>query len=327
MNSITNNLINQQQLPKYLGIIMDGNGRWAKNQNQPRTYGHKEGINTLVKISDECQRLGIKELDVYAFSCENWNREKSEVDFLMNAFLEGLTKYQNDIISKKIRIKIYGEKTNLSNNIINKISEIETKTSMFKDYTLGICFNYGFKDEIVNMCKTLIKNNTNIDDINKELINNNLYCPNQLDLIIRTGGEYRLSNFMLWQASYAELYFTSTCFPDFDEITKDIPEFENSYEDFARYHIRNPLISDLIQILLMPNPKLGTVTMDVANAVKAAKAGYKPTVNLNASSNWDHRVLPDGDNHNLTVGVSANWNFFNFDFINPCAKKFTTNLT
>lgn len=227
-------LILSKPIPKHVGIILDGNGRWATKKLLPRNYGHQKGVKTLKEIAIEAKNIGIKCLTVFAFSTENWNRPKEEVDFLMNQIKEYYSQGLQKVIDEKIKIKFIGTKMNLSSDLVMMMEDIEYQTKNFNDFTLAIAFNYGSKEEIVTAVKkiaTLVnEKKININDINDELINNNLYTSEfpPLDLVIRTSGEQRLSNFMLYQAAYAEFYFPKTLWPDFHkkELYIAINEFQ-----------------------------------------------------------------------------------------------------
>ncbi len=212
---------NNVSLPKTVGLILDGNGRWAKKRNMPRTFGHAEGIKTLVEIAEASRDVGVKNLVVYAFSTENWNRPSDEVNFLMKALVNSFDTYINRIIKNKTCIKVIGEKNNLPIDVLDTINKVEDRTKEFDNLHIYLCFNYGSRKEIINSIKSIAslykKDKINLDDINEDLVSNNLYTKGlpDIDLLIRTSGEYRISNFMLWQISYAELLFTNTYWPDF----------------------------------------------------------------------------------------------------------------
>ena len=231
------NKILEKEVPKNVAIILDGNGRWAKKRGMPRTYGHSKGIETLVEISETCKKINIKNLLVYAFSTENWNRPKDEVDFLMKAFVDNLTKYKKKMIKNEARVKIIGEKNNLNDKILAKIEEIEDATKEFNEYTLYICFNYGGHEEIVHAARSLAKKVSDgiisVDDINNQSFENELYTNEvgPIDLLIRTSGEQRTSNFLPWQLAYAEFVFTPTYWPDFHK--------QDLYETILEYQSRS----------------------------------------------------------------------------------------
>ncbi len=227
----------KKPLPKTIAIILDGNGRWAKKRAMPRTFGHAKGIDTLVKISEATHDLGVENLLVYAFSTENWSRPKEEVDFLMKALVNSLNKYKKRIIKNQIRIKVLGEKTNLSPEILDVINEIENDTKEFTSFTLGICFNYGGQQEIVHATKMIAElvkeGKIQIEDITTKLFEEFLYTKGMapVDLLIRTSGEERISNFLPWQIAYSEFVFTHVLWPDFNE--------KELYLSIQKYQSRN----------------------------------------------------------------------------------------
>ena len=222
------------KMPIHLGIIMDGNGRWATERGLARTEGHREGANTLKELVLYTNKIGIKYLSVYAFSTENFKRSKQEVDFLMNLFTTLFKSEFDEINRNNIKVIFSGRRDNLSTKVLDVMDSLVEKTSNNTGMTLNICLNYGSRAEIVDMSKklcTLYKNNQiSLDDIDEEYISKNLYndLPD-IDLLIRTSGEIRLSNFMLYQLSYAELYFPNTYFPDFhsNELDKAIEVFND----------------------------------------------------------------------------------------------------
>lgn len=211
------------KIPNHLGIILDGNGRWAKKRGLNRSQGHKEGFETLKKISVEILNSGVKYLSVYAFSTENFKRSKEEVDFLMNLFIKKFNSEIDYFMRENVKVVFSGR---LDFPLPKKVLEAVTKlTTATKDNTKGvlnICLNYGGHAEIVDATKKIINeilnNNLSIDEIDEELFSKYLYqvLP-PLDLLIRTSGEERVSNFMLWQLSYAEFYFCPVDFPDFNK--------------------------------------------------------------------------------------------------------------
>lgn len=234
--------IEKTKLPKHIAIILDGNGRWANKINMPRVAGHAQGINTLGKLVNACNELGIKNLTVFAFSTENINRPKGEVDFLMNEFIKFYQNSLGKLRSKNINVRVIGELYNLNDKIIEAINIINSYP-INKDYmTFTICFNYGSRQELVHSTKEIVKlvldNKLNVEDISENIITNNLYTKDlePLDLVIRTSGEYRLSNFLLWQSSYAEFYFTNVLFPDFneEELYKAILDYQRRDRRFGK---------------------------------------------------------------------------------------------
>ncbi len=227
-------------IPTHVGIIMDGNGRWATKQGRPRTDGHREGANTLEELAIHMNEMGIKYASVYAFSTENFKRSKLEVDFLMNLFVEMFTSEFEKLLKNNIRIIFSGREKPLSKKVLDVMKRIEDASKDNSGLVLNVCLNYGSRSEIVDMTKKIASmyksDEISIDDIDEELIRKNLYndLPD-IDLLIRTSGELRLSNFMLYQLSYSEFYFTNTYFPDFhnDEFDKAIEEFNNRNRRFG----------------------------------------------------------------------------------------------
>ena len=227
-------------LPTHIGIIMDGNGRWATNRGLKRSMGHKAGAETLEKLLDHIFNLGIKYVSIYAFSTENFKREKDEVDYLMNLFVKMFTVKKKIFIRNELRVIFSGRRDNLRDDVRDGIEKLEEVTSSFKRGTLNICLNYGGRYEIIDMTRkiaSLVKEgNLEIEDINEELVNKYMYqeLP-PIDFVIRTSGEQRISNFMLWQSSYAEYFFPKTLFPDFneDEFDKALKEYQNRHRRFG----------------------------------------------------------------------------------------------
>ena len=200
-------------IPRHIAIIMDGNGRWAKKRNMPRTFGHKKGSENLKNIAIECNELGIKALSVYAFSTENWSRPKAEIDYLMNLPSKFEETFKGKFEENDIRVIFSGRKNRFPKNVQDLIKRVEEKTKNRKGLILNICFDYGSYTEILDGVKEiseLYKNgDIKLEDINEDLMKNHLYTKElpDLDLLIRTSGEERISNFLLWQLAYSELYF------------------------------------------------------------------------------------------------------------------------
>lgn len=228
-------------VPKHIAIIMDGNRRWAKKRGLPSSMGHTEGANTLEKIADDCSDLGVEYLTVYAFSTENWKRSTEEVDFLMKLLAKHIKDFDTRIKNRDIRFRLVGDINRLNKDLQDGIRGIEERTKDKKGLTVNIAINYGGRAEITYMAREIAKEieNRNIspDDINEELISKYLQTKDSPDpdLIIRTGGENRLSGFLLWQAAYSELYFTDVLWPDFDrkELEKAINEYNNRKRNFG----------------------------------------------------------------------------------------------
>lgn len=219
--------VDVSNLPCHIAIIMDGNGRWAKKRGLPRSAGHTAGAKTLEKITRYAGNLGIRNLTVYAFSTENWKRPKAEVDALMTLLVDYLDNYKNLIGDDNIRIRVIGTKNGLSEEVLSKIENVETATAQNNGLTLYIALNYGGREEIVSAVKriaTRVKNGEiSIDEVSEELISNTLYtagCP-EPDLLIRVSGERRLSNFLMWQSAYSELWFDDVNWPDFSTSDLD----------------------------------------------------------------------------------------------------------
>jgi undecaprenyl diphosphate synthase len=226
--------IDYSKLPVHIAIIMDGNGRWAKKRGLPRNIGHREGSNTLKGVAEFCDKIGVKHLTVYAFSTENWKRPKSEVDALMGLLLDYLKNAEKELAGKNIRLKVIGNKEGLPNEIHEQIKKVEELTKNRTGLNFNLALNYGSRDEIIYSVKeiaTLIKEGKlKVDEIGEDTISNNLYTKGipDPDLIIRTSGEQRISNFLLWQCAYSEFYFVDTLWPEFKEkdILKAIKEFQ-----------------------------------------------------------------------------------------------------
>lgn len=223
-----------KKLPNHLAIILDGNGRWAKMRGLPRTMGHRQGVETLIKIVRCCSDIGIKHLTVYAFSTENWNRPEKEVNYLMNLLEEYFKGLGKKLRNRNIKLKVIGEKTRLSDKLISIINEVQEETKNNTGMIFNIAFNYGSKDEIINAVKNMINDNVTIT---KENLDNYLYTneSGNVDLLIRTSGEQRISNFLLWQIAYAEFYFTDVHWPDFKEkeLEKALENYQNRDRRFG----------------------------------------------------------------------------------------------
>jgi undecaprenyl diphosphate synthase len=213
--------IDKNNIPKHIAIIMDGNGRWAEKRGLSRSIGHREGSRTLRKVVDACYDLGVRYLTVYAFSTENWSRPKDEVDELMRLLLEYLRNAEKELKGKNARIRIIGERKGLSDEIIAKIDRVENNTKHFTDFDFIIALNYGGRQEIVEAVKRLVEDEKSgkIAEIDEEAVSKALYTDGipDPDLLIRTSGEMRLSNFLIWQCSYSELFFSDVLWPDFYE--------------------------------------------------------------------------------------------------------------
>lgn len=225
------------KIPTHVAMILDGNGRWAQKRALPRTMGHRKGAFNIVDIAKACEGYGVKYLTMFCFSTENWNRPDTEVNYLMHTPVRYFKKYKNKIISSTIKVKIIGRRDRIPTDLLNVVNEIEEITKDHKGITLTLCVDYGSYDEITTAMKNIAKmvknNEIDIESITPELIENNLFTKDypKLDLLIRTSGEVRISNYLLWQLGYAELYFTETLWPDFNE--------DELYKAFLSYQSRN----------------------------------------------------------------------------------------
>ncbi len=233
--------IDMSRLPEHIGVIMDGNGRWAKRRGLPRSAGHSAGADALKKIVTEATKLGIKYITVYAFSTENWKRPKEEVDYLMSLLLDYLRNAEKTLAGEDVVIRAIGSRKELSQEIRDQIVRTEEFTKNNNGIVMNIALNYGGREEITNaaknICKEVQEDKIKIEDINDKMFSQYLYTENQpdVDLLIRTSGEQRLSNFMLWQVSYAEMWFTHKLWPDFKpaDLHRAIIDFQNRGRRFG----------------------------------------------------------------------------------------------
>ena len=231
---------NDLKIPTHVGIIMDGNGRWAQERGMPRTMGHKNAIKTLKALCLHLADVGVKYGSLYAFSTENFKRDKSEVDYLMDLFITSFQKEFQFLIEKNVRVVFSGRREPLPEKVLAAMDKIQEDTKNNKDLVLNICLNYGSHAEMVDttkkICEMYKDGKIELDDINEDFIQKNLYqdLP-PLDFVIRTSGELRLSNFMMYQASYAEFYFPKVYFPDFtpEEFDKALLEFNKRNRRFG----------------------------------------------------------------------------------------------
>lgn len=226
-------------LPKHIAIIMDGNGRWAKKKALPRTAGHTVGARNFRTIAKYCSKIGIKYLTVYAFSTENWKRPKEEVNSLMLLFKEYLKEALSDFQDENIKVKILGDKSAFSKELQELILNVEEASKSKDGMVLNIAMNYGARSEIIRAVRLLVNEvqngNISMDSITEKMFSKKMYTEDQPDpdLIIRTGGEYRLSNFLLWQSAYSEYVILNVLWPDF--TTRDI---DNAIEKFSNRNRR-----------------------------------------------------------------------------------------
>lgn len=228
---------NNSAVPVHVGIIMDGNGRWAKQRNLPRTSGHKEGLDVAKAIVKAAAEIGIKYVTLYTFSTENWKRAQEEVGFLMNLIRRHLRAEFQFYKQNGIRIKHLGDLSGLPEDVQTEIKKAMEETASFTGLTVVLAINYGGRDEIVRGVKKLLSEGKNVSDITESDFSNSFDIPElpDVDLLIRTGGEIRLSNFLLWHAAYAEFLFTNTLWPDYnkEEFLKDIESFKNRTRRFG----------------------------------------------------------------------------------------------
>ncbi|OCL83081.1 MULTISPECIES: di-trans,poly-cis-decaprenylcistransferase [Arcobacteraceae] len=228
MEQTSNNSLN------HIAIIMDGNGRWAKNKGLNRTAGHEEGAKVVREITTYCAKIGIKYLTLYAFSTENWARPKLEIEYLMKLLDKYLKNELKTLMENSIRFKAIGDLSKFSKALQKTIKDVEEKTADNKNLTQVLALNYGSKDEIIRAIKKLTEKNLEINEKNFEACLDTAEIGN-VDLLIRTSGEIRLSNYLLWQNAYAEMFFTSTLWPDFNskELENIIEEFYNRQRRFG----------------------------------------------------------------------------------------------
>ena len=231
-----------KNIPKHVAIIMDGNGRWAKGLGKKRVFGHRQGAVSVRKTIEAAMETGVSYLTLYAFSSENWNRPKLEVNMLMDLLMEFILKEVDSINENGIKLSVIGERSRLPDKVNKKLDQAILSTKDNDKMTLTIALSYGSRDELINVVKVVsekvLKKELNITEIDEKIINNHLYTFNlpNVDLLIRTSGEKRISNFLLWQIAYAELYFTDTLWPDFgkEDFFKAIEEYKNRERRFGK---------------------------------------------------------------------------------------------
>ena len=233
-------LLDMNRIPQHIAIIMDGNGRWATERGLDRTFGHKAGLDTVKKITAECSRLGVKYLTLYTFSTENWKRPAYEIEALMGLVLNFL---EMELFSdNNVKFRMVGDIDSLSENVQKKVHYMEDLTSKYDGMTLVVALSYSSKLELTSVTKQIAQEvkdgKLDVNDITEETINQRLwtnYMPDP-DLLIRTGGELRISNYLLWQIAYSELYFCDTYWPDFDEeeLYKSIYSFQSRQRRFGK---------------------------------------------------------------------------------------------
>ncbi len=228
--------LDKNNIPKHIAIIMDGNGRWAKKRLMPRAIGHRQGAESLRRALKTCVKLGVKYLSVYTFSTENWKRPPKEVALLMSLFKTLISQELPELNKQGVRVKCLGDREGLSDDVLAAISNIEEKTKTNTVIQLNLLFNYGSRREISLACKALAEDYKKgyIKEISEDVLSQYLLtheCPDP-DILIRTGGDYRISNYMLWQLSYAEFFFLDRLWPDFDQ--KDLCDVISSFQNRDR---------------------------------------------------------------------------------------------
>ncbi|MEC7616614.1 MAG: isoprenyl transferase [Bacteroidota bacterium] len=234
--------IDIERLPKHIAIIMDGNGRWAKRRNQPRVFGHRQGAKSVRKVVEGAARLGVNNLTLYAFSTENWNRPKYEIKTLMKLLISALKNELGLMMKNNIRLNTIGHTTMMPNNVQQELQEVLDETKKNTGLVLTLALSYGARQEILRAVQEIsykVKNNIiSIENVDDNIINKHLYTQNlpDVDLLIRTSGEVRISNFLLWQIAYAELYFTDELWPDFNETSlhKAIADYQKRERRFGK---------------------------------------------------------------------------------------------
>ncbi len=234
--------MNNEKMPTHVAIIMDGNGRWAKQKGRIRLFGHQNAIKAVKTAIECCDEFKIPFLTLYAFSSENWNRPKDEVDGLMKLLSNSIAKEANSLHQKGIKLNIIGEYEKLPHKVYKQLNDILLLTENNTQGTLTIALSYGSKQEIIRAVKKIAQDykdgKINLEDINEASVSNNLYTFNlpDVDLMIRTSGEYRISNFLLWQMAYSELYFTDVLWPDFErnEFIKALTHYQQRERRFGK---------------------------------------------------------------------------------------------
>ncbi|HBK70803.1 MAG TPA: isoprenyl transferase [Flavobacteriaceae bacterium] len=234
--------INTHKIPKHVAIIMDGNGRWAKQKGMLRVFGHRNGVKAVKQTIDAASEIGVEVLTLYAFSTENWNRPKTEVKALMNLLVSSLKDELDAFQEKNIRLQTIGQTESLPKKAQRQLKEVIELTKNNTSMVLNLALSYGSREEIVNTIKNISKKVVNkeilIEEIDEKIINNHLYTFTlpDVDFLIRTSGEKRISNFLLWQIAYAEFYFTDVLWPDFrkEDFFKAIIEYQNRERRFGK---------------------------------------------------------------------------------------------
>jgi undecaprenyl diphosphate synthase len=234
--------INDKRLPKHIAIIMDGNGRWAKKRGLPRAFGHENGAKAVRQVVEGCAEIGVENLTLYAFSTENWNRPKLEVQTLMRLLISSIKREIKTLQKNNIKLCAIGNLDTLPSKVYKELFDVMEKTKLNNKMTLTVALSYGSREELISSIKEIsikVKNNIiSPEKIDESIINEHLYTRNlpDVDLLIRTSGEQRISNFLLWQIAYAELYFTDTLWPDFtkEDLYHAIIEYQKRERRFGK---------------------------------------------------------------------------------------------
>ena len=230
--------IDQYQIPEHIAIIMDGNGRWARVKTLPRIAGHKQGVKAVRNITEICGELGVKHLTLYTFSEENWNRPQMEVSALMKLLVSSLKKEVKDLNKNNVRFTVIGDVSKMENFVQNELNEAIELTQNNDGLNLNLALSYGGRQEIINAFKGLYSHINSTDEITEELFESHLYTSNipDPDLLIRTGGELRVSNFLLWQIAYTEFHITNTFWPAFgrEELLLAISDYQQRERRFGK---------------------------------------------------------------------------------------------
>ena len=223
------------KIPSHVAIILDGNGRWAQQKNMPRTFGHKNGAENVVDIAIHAKKRGVKYLSLYAFSTENWKRPKKEVDYLMKLLIKFVNEKIDQLMEEDCKLNFLGDLSAIPDQTRKAVELALDRTKDNKSLFINIALNYGGRDEIVHAVKNIINDGLKAENIDEEMISNYLYTKDipDPDLLIRPGGELRISNFLIYQIAYSELYFSDTLWPDFNE-----DEFDKALEEYSRRNRR-----------------------------------------------------------------------------------------
>lgn len=243
--ALTHIMIEYPKIPRHIAIIMDGNGRWAKNQGHDRLFGHKNGVESVRSTINRCASVGVEFLTLYVFSAENWGRPQDEVDGLMTLLCQSVSNEVDELVANGIRMRIIGDRESMPADVVSALEWLETRTAGGKNLTVMMAINYGSHNEITRAARLIAEEvaegRYGVEEVTCEKIAEHLYtvgCPDP-DLVIRTGGECRLSNFLLWQAAYAELYFTDTFWPDFgaEQLDEAIAEYSHRERRFGKIEV------------------------------------------------------------------------------------------